>query len=260
MLMIQKKVLTRTLSGILVGGMLLSFGGFALAGTDKTTDTKGIKGKFAPFGMFMKQGRGMHQEGFKGLNQKTLNLLVKEGTISQEKADEIKAYLDKKAEERKAQLEQFKNLNPEEWKAQFKQKGLNKIQRTDLFSELVANNILTPEKADIIKAKLQETMKQQQQQLLSEKLKALVEKGTFTQEQADQIKTKLEAAQKEQEALSVKIKEMTPEERRQYRIDNKGKFKNPIAELVTDGTITQEQVKSLGKLRVNNRGHQGGRF
>lgn len=242
--MFQKKTILTALGGVLVGGMLLS-GGMVFAGdaNNSVPDT----GKMPFFGQAMKHrggmafGKGDFMVGKGKLSQETLDQLVKDGVVTQAKADEIKAYIDKRVQERQA-----KDTAP-------KPKG-----RQDLFTELVTNNILTQEQADTIKTKIREIADQQHQKRISDNLKTLVEKGTITREQADKILKKFEDAKKERESLAQKMENMTLKEIRQYIQDNKVKPQDPVSQLVADGTITQDQAEAIGKI-FPHKGHRGGR-
>lgn len=232
--MIEKKTIVTALSGVLVGGLLLS-GGLTFASSGSST-TDSLTGKMPFFGQRehrggMGPGKGFGMAGDFGkagpklLAQGTFDQLVKEGVIKQEKADEIKAYLDKK----------------------------------DLFTDLVKNNILTQEQANTIKSKLNELAQKARQQHLKDSLKALVDKGTLTQAQVDKILTKHDNFDKDRDALFDKVKNMTQEERRQYMQDNKVEPQNLIDQLVTDGTITQDQANALANIFPFHHGPGRGR-
>ncbi len=51
---------------------------------------------------------------------------------------------------------------------------------------------------------------------------------------------------------------MTPEERRQYMIENKAGL-NPLSQLVSDGTLTQGQADAIKEALPHHRGFRGGR-
>ncbi len=193
------KTLSKALSGILVGGMLLSFSGAALAGDASDSGAGSIAGKL-PFVKQAMQGMGgmmKHKGHFKGKGGEgfltALDGLVKDGTITQAKVDEIKAYVEKKAKEREALREELKNLSQAERKALLEKRlaektGTKPGGRTGLIEELVENKILTQEQADTIKTKIRETAQAQRKQQVADGLKALVEKGTITQDQAKALR------------------------------------------------------------------------
>jgi len=161
----NRKNITKAISAVLIGGMMLS-GGSALAGEATDTADKNPGGKFGFIRNEMKGPGWMGKKQFgvdrEKRHQALFDQLVKDGLITQEKADEIKAFAEKAAQERQKQHEEFKNLSLEERKAQMeKMKAEGPKERMGLFDDLVKNNILTQEQADTIKAKLKENMAKQ---------------------------------------------------------------------------------------------------
>jgi len=189
---LKKRItVSRILVGVLVGGMLLFFGGLALAEDTAGADAAGPGGKFFAMGRGMR-GPGRWLAGPSDIQgqdrfQAALDRLVKKGTYTQEKAEEIKKDL------------------------------------------------------DIIQTQMKETAQEEQKQQKSEGLKSLVEKGTITQGQADKILAQFE------------------NERRQYITDNKDKLQDPLAQLVADKTITEDQASAVRDVLPHFRGHRGGR-
>lgn len=262
----KNKTIKKILGGVLVGGMLLSSG---IAFADTASDSSGIgdnssvqESVYGQKGL--KPGFGMRHFGmgdFRGkrteLNKEVLDQFVKDGVITQDKADEISAYIEKKDQERKAQFGQFKNMTKEELEALHSKNKADNSTRTapkDIFTDLVSNNILTQEQADTLKSKLPETLQLLAKQNFADKLSIVVDKGIITQEQADNILQKYDEVQKERQAEFEKIKNMTPEERQELRKDNTNADKNAgkrfkkaalFTELVNSNIITQEQADSI---------------
>ena len=258
MSMEKRKTIATALSGVLVGGLLLS-GGLAFAGDVKSSVYDSITGKVPFFGQMMKHrggmapGKGMGDRAI--LSQTTLDQLVKDGTITQNKADEIKAYIDKTQKEREALREKMENMTLKEIR-QYMQDNEGKLQNP--LDQLVTDGLITQEQVDAFQKAMRIEAQKQNQQRISDRLKTLVDKGTITQEQSDKIVEKLEAVQKEHLALDEKMKDMTPEERRQYVQDNNIKLQDPISQLVADGTITQDQAEDIGKSLFGHKGFMGG--
>lgn len=74
---------------------------------------------------------------------------VKAGTITQAEKDNITAYLEKKASDQKANMEKVKSMTAEERKAYFEE---NKTTpKADIFTELVNAGIISQDKADALK-------------------------------------------------------------------------------------------------------------
>ncbi len=254
--MFEKKTVITALSGVLVGGLMLS-GGLALATDNGSTVVSKLADKVPILvkmghrgGIGMEKGNVKFGIGEAKLSQQTLDQLVKEGIITQAKADEIKAYIDKKNQEMQAQLDKIKNMTPEERQAYFEQQktgnqGARVKIKQDIYTELVNNNILTQAQVDTIKAKLTELAEAEQQQLISDSLKALVDKGTVTQEQSDKILQAFNAAKDEKKALADKIDNMTVKEAREYLRGNKEIKQGPLEKLVADAVITQAQADAF---------------
>ncbi len=260
-----KKTLKRGLAGVVVGGMLLS-GGMAFADdTGSTKEQTSIGEHFAGKMMQGKkgifQGKRLYIGDRREELQAVLEQMVKQGTIDQGKADEITAFIEKTDAERQAQFEEIKKLTPEERKALWEERkkddsAVRPTVRQDLFTQLVENKIITQEQVDAIRTAMKEAVVAKQHQDMQDGLKAIVEKGAITQKQADMVVNRFDEIRKNHEALFEKTKDMTPEERREYLIDNKEKI-NPLNQLVTDGVITQEQADAIKEILPRGKGYRG---
>jgi polyhydroxyalkanoate synthesis regulator phasin len=89
---------------------------------------------------------------------------------------------------------------------------------------------------------------------LQAKLKTLVDKGTITQAQADKVVAYLKKMQETRKADFAKVKNMTQAERKAYMEQNRDKFKNPLAQLVTDKVLSQDQADAIAQLMPMHRG------
>lgn len=236
--------LGKVISGVLVGGMLLS-GGVALADSSSAQTAT----------VTQQQNKGAERNQ---ILSNVLDQLVKDGTITKDKANQIKAYIEKKIKDKKAEHKDFKKLTPEERKAHHeKWAGQHKDkEKGGLFTDLVKNKVITQKQADALKAKLAETARQMQEQRINNGLKALVDKKTITQAQADKVLEQLKANQQNKKALLAKVKNMTPEQREQYLKNNKSVHQNPLQVLVKNGTITQDQAKAIGQTIFHGHGHK----
>lgn len=259
---------SKVVGGILIGGMLLSGGGMALAddATTPTTPTNTdptklfVEGK--GFGGHGHRGGGFGQKGL-GNFQANLDQLVTDGVITQAKADEIKTFLEKQAKERQAEFDKIRAMTPEERKAEMeKKRESNKDKpRIGLFEELVSNNILTQAEADKIKDVQQAQQKQERAAKLTAAIDTVVKAGTITEAQGEKIVAALDAAEAERDALRVKLEAMTKEERQQYCEENKDtKHTNPLEALITAGTITEDQAKALYAAMGPQKGEMGGKM
>lgn len=98
------------------------------------------------------------RKDFKGGNFKTfLDNQVKAGVITQDEENKIISYMNKKAEDKKAEMEKIKSMTDEERKAYFENKKSQ--TKSDLFKELVDNGILTQTKADSLMKNMQNQIK-----------------------------------------------------------------------------------------------------
>lgn len=228
MLMIQRKTFVTALSGVLVGGLLLS-GGMAIAGDTGSSVSDKLAGKMPFFGKMMKHRGGMAKGG--GImSEATLKEIVEKGIINQEQSDKIlKRFAD--ASKEQVELKQkMENMTLKEIRLYMQD---NKGKSQNPFQGLVSDGVITQKQLDEINNFKRETAQNQRQQKMSTNLKALVDKGTITQEQSDKIIKKIEAV-------------------------NKEKLQNPISQLVADGTITQAQADALGKILPLQKGFKGG--
>ncbi|QCX34088.1 hypothetical protein FDN13_10430 [Caloramator sp. E03] len=83
---------------------------------------------------------------------------VKTGIITKDEENKIIEYMNKKINEKKAEMEKVKNMTSEERKAYFENKKSQ--PKSDFYKELVDQGILTQEKADNLKKAMQGSEKQ----------------------------------------------------------------------------------------------------
>lgn len=150
--MMKKNLTKKIITGAIVGALALSTGVIALANTESDTNTTGSKIQSSINKWANNKDRGC----FNGMN-KNFDSFVEDGTLTQEQADKIKAYMEDKAEERKAEMEKVKDMSEDERKAYFE--SMKDETREDPLSELVSENIISQEQADTIKESMPENMK-----------------------------------------------------------------------------------------------------
>ena len=270
------KKLAIGISGILIGGILLS-GGMAFAESSGNSRVAKLAGKIPWVGQKMGHRGGII--GVKGqfgtlgvrLCLENLDQLVEEGTITQVKADEIRTKRQQKISDvletlvgngtisreqsdkilksfadaaayREAEAEKIENMTVREAR-QYIMDNRGKPQNN--LGQLVTDGVIIQEQADAFKNAMALNAQALNQQRLTDGMKALVDKGTITQDQVNKILAKLESVRTDKEAYREKIKNMTPEERQEYIKTNRFKPQNPINQLTTEGTLTQEQAKAL---------------
>lgn len=238
----KRKTIVTALSGVLVGGMLLS-GGLVFAGDTDSSVSNNLTDKMPFFGQAMKDRGGMgnrYQQHQLKISD-SLKTLMEEGTLTKDQSDKILKQFEDAQKNHEALREKMERVKPQ-----------------NPLSQLVEDGTITHEQADAFQATMRETAQKINQQRVSDSFKELVEKGTITQEQSDKILKKLEDAQKDREALFEKMQSMTMEERRQYMQDNKEKPQDFLSQLVADATITEDQAKAIGDILPHRKGGQGG--
>ncbi len=101
-------------------------------------------------GFMMQDPKCMTPEEKKAKLDEAMKGLVEKGTITQEQLDSIKSFMEKRHEERKAEMEKVKAMTEEERKAYFEKA---KTERKSCMEEMVAAGIITQAQADeIVKA------------------------------------------------------------------------------------------------------------
>ena len=250
----RKETIMKFLGGLLIGGLLLGGGGFALAGSDDATAENQTNSALKINGPKMPGMQKINSE----ITQSVIESLVSAGTLTQAQADQIQAKEKQLESDRKAQIEKIKAMTQEERKSYCEQ---NQPPRIDLFTQLVADGTLTQEQVDAIKTATRTKMQEQMQEKLKTALSGLVEKNVISNDQSTAILNQLETFQASRQAQMESVKDMTKEQRQEYMKANKPNKINPLAELVTAGTITQTQadevLKAIPFSKGNNGMHQG---
>lgn len=192
-----------------------------------------------------------------------LTTAVENGSITQEKSDELTAYLEKKDAERKAEMENRKNMKPSDFKrdsnaVKSSTDATQKIEKMNgPFESAVTDGIITEEQAQAICDIMRASKEAEQKQATEAALANLVAAGTITQEQSDKITSTLEQEKADRIAENEKIAAMSDTERKAYFEQNKPERVMPLASLVDDGTLTQEQADSVMKSIMPNMGMRG---
>lgn len=202
-------------------------------------------GKKSPYSFVKGNNRGYN--AFKDI----LPELVKDGTISQGEADRISAYMDERHSKKKAEMDKIKDMTEDQKKQYFANR---KGQRKDIFSDLVADKIITKEKADAIKAKLREkgeAKREERIKNITTSLDKLVKDGTISKEQENKIIENIKVKHEEKTGLEEKVKNMTSEERKNYFEKQRAEKKGFLSEMVEKGELTKEQADAIRKVIKN---------
>lgn len=176
----------------------------------------------------------------------SLNELVKEGALTQEKADKVISQFEKRKDERKAEFEKMKKMTEEERKEYVKNK---KEKYINPFDEMIKDGTITKSEAEAITNRNREKISLERKEKITENLSGLVKDKTITQEQMDKFIEKLEKQQVERKALHKKLRGMSEEERKAYMDKKEFKRKSDILkEMVKEGTITSKQAEAMQKV------------
>ena len=237
----KQRLMKGIISGALVGGLLLGSVGLVAATTDSSSSDQSSNTKSSieckmPGGPGNGHGCGMDLD---------LTSLVEDGIITSAESTAIQTKMDALDATRKAEMEKVKAMTETERKAYFKAKQTAATEKTDLLTTLVNENIISNDTAESIRTAMQAQRKQEQQTRLTEGLSSLVDKGTITSAQSELILAELQAKQTERQAEMEKVKAMTETEREAYFKANKTEKASLLADLVTAGTITQEQADAV---------------
>lgn len=253
------KSLSKKITGLVIAVSIISTGAVAMAaGTNSTEGNKAANQPKAAGKMMKGEGRGkggFNKGGFdkggmvKGDIENNLKSLVSAGVITQEESDKILALSKEQAAARQAEADKIKNMTAEERKAYFESaKDKSTDRKGDIFAQAVTGGILTQEKADAAKTKLQEIRTAEKKAEVTEGLAGLVTAGTISQEQADKVAKYMETLQANKPAKDAAASEQKQEK------------KNPLSALVDDGTLTQAQLDEVSKVVHSGKGHgHGGR-
>ena len=269
------KTFKKALSIVLLGGLLLSIGGVAMADSTNTKQVKKASKIVTEKRMHgMQKGRGMERGSFDAAKMQTnlkakLATLVTAGTITQDQSDKILATFAQEQVTRAAEFAKIKAMTKTERQAYMQ---TLKGKRVNPMSQLVTDEVLTQAQADAImpqrglegKGEKGRGMERgpvdsaKMQTNLKAKLATLVTAGTITQDQSDKILATFAQEQVTRAAEFAKIKAMTATERQAYMQTIKGKRVNPMSKLVTDGVLTQVQADAIAKAMPHRGpGHEG---
>ncbi len=243
----------KLVGGLLIGGLIIGGGSFALAGSEtagantQTRSTAAIHGQKMPGG----------QKFGPGLNQTVIDTLVANGTLTQAQVDLIKAKQNEMDAARQTQMDTMKDMTKEERQA-FREQ--NKPEKINLFQQLINDGIFTQAEVDTIQAAMRANMEAQRETSLTTALNALVENNVITSDQSYAILEKINAQEAARQAEMGAAKDMTQAERKAYRQNNKTEKTSIFAELVTAGTLTEDQADQVSKalhFQGENGKHQG---
>ncbi|RKD29487.1 hypothetical protein [Thermohalobacter berrensis] len=178
---------------------------------------------------------GISQEYNKhdGYMKYILDELVEEGKITQNKADTILEYIEKRVKEKKEMNKQKRKYN---------KKRLS--LRINILQELEEKGIITNEEAQAIREK----QKELRDKKLTRFLNKLVDNGIIEEQDVGKIRVYIENKREEKRKELEKIKNMTVEEKREHFKNHKKRKIDIIDQMIQDKIITEEQGEKIRKI------------
>lgn len=272
--MIGKKMIALLVTGGMIASIGVSAGAYTKVTSSKVKATKTVQSQ-KQFMRPMENGRNDIKA--------QIDALVKSGKITQAVEDKVITYLNKMDVDRKAEMDKVKAMTEADRKTYFDSKA--KVQKSDMFAEMVKSGTLSQTEADALKAALPVQSKGEGMMRMGErqgrgqgfnnvnridmqngmktKLDTLVKAGTMTQATEDNViayYTKMDLARKTE---MDKVNTMTAADRKAY-MDSKVKTErlDPLADLVKAGILTQSQADAIKKISPEHQmghGMPGGR-
>lgn len=260
--MLNKKVMSKILAGVMAAGVTLSGGVqvFASDSADSTTTKQSFRTpKFSKVKMSVDFKGDFSTEKVKA----KLDGLVKSNIINQEQANKILTFMEKEFADRKAQMESLKNASEEERKAIFeKNKEVNKV---GILKDLVDQKVITQDQANAVKKAMPIAQNKMIKGHGFEKgarvnLDNLVKSGTITLDEKNKIDAYLNKKAEERKAEMEKFKSMTEAERKAFFEEKmKPSRLNLADELVKEGILSQTKAEALKK-SISSKNERGTHF
>lgn len=238
---------TKFMTGILVAGLVASFGGLAFANSYSTSDSAvqtNMLSKTRIAGVANIAAKDVIFNFSKGAtNQSSLKValdeLVTAGTISRSQADAV--------------LTQFQQELPRKTMTKFAspEQGVNKSEQgtlvkiVDPLKTLIDKGTLTEAQAQAVRDKMYSITEQQREQEWQTSLNTLVNKGTITRDQATKILNFLSANDQMMQNIFDQVKKMNSQQKSQNLKQNLTEIKDPVSQMVDQGIITQQQADAL---------------
>lgn len=236
----------KILSGMLCTGLVFSGANLTFAATKNNSSVSKVT---TATSMDFKDSANKKKEAkaHRAQMKVTLEIVVKESVaskaITKAEGDKVLEYANAKGLKR-----------GEEHKKSKKEKGA----KGGLFSDLVAEGILTQEKSDVLKKNMYVKKTELKTIEMKKGLNSLVVKKVITIDQSNKVEKAIKTKDAERKDNYKKMKDMTEAERKAYMKKMKITIVSPTKELVDNGTITKEQDVEIQKvLPQHNRCHHG---
>ena len=137
----RKKLISKIMTAVIAGGVLLSTGSYVFAKSNVSGTTGAHK---------KAQETRMNKKNPTDNMKSELDKLVTAGTITQDQETNIINAMKQEQTDRKAEMDKIKNMTEAERKSYFESK--KNTEKSDFLSELVTAGIISQDKADAIKA------------------------------------------------------------------------------------------------------------
>lgn len=209
------------------------------------------------------RSRPMQPAGKTTVNMQTalktkLDALVKAGTITQDIEDKVVAYESQQEAARKAEMDKLNSMSAADRKTYLENKA--KTPRQDMFTSMVSSGTLTQAQADTLKAAMMPKVPTAAdiQASMKTKLDTLVTIGTITQAIEASVISALSQDMADKQADMKKLLSMSKADRQAYLKSQANTTpQDPIAALVTGGTLTQAQADAINKALPFHGGFRG---
>jgi len=228
------------IGGLVIGGLLLGGGGLALATGNDNSAGNGVQP--------LKSICGPRMAGLKNPNsqliQSVLADLVANGTLTQQQSDQIQSKQNEIKSERQSW---WKGVKKSLMGKETPDQRFTGPPRTDLFVQLVNDGTITQDQVNAVKTAVQAKISAQRLERLQTVLDQLVTANVINGDQVAAIKASLTEQKADRQEQRENLRNMTPEQRRAFREDNRSATSNPLADLVEKGTISQDQANQVMK-------------
>lgn len=242
--MFKEKRHSQILAGILVVGLLITSGSFALA-SDASSDASPNPGIGFVFGFGDRAGKDGHNL------QEVLAQLVEDSVITQDQVDDFNDLM----AEKKAEMAKYRSAAPSSGSDDNEQpappkengamRGPGKAPGLNLLDEAVSAGIFDEEDAAAIREAVHNSASAQAQERQQQWVDELVEADLITAEEGEAILEYLTTMGEQRQAEMEKIKDMTEEERRAYFKEDQNGRTDMFAALTEADVITEEQVQDI---------------
>lgn len=235
----RKKLISKIITAVIAGGVLLSTGSYVFAKSNVSGTTGAHK---------KAQEARMNKKNPTDNMKSELDKLVTAGTITQDQETNIINAMKQEQTDRKAEMDKIKNMTEAERKSYFESKKA--AEKTDFLNKLVTAGTLTQDQADAVRNVIHQGPGRREGRSNPERLKTqldtLVKAGTITQTEENNILKYLTDKYTERKAEMSKVKNMTEAERKTYFENQKSTEKTDLlSELVTAGIISQDKADAI---------------